>query len=315
MTTHTHKQRMARAHLALEGLSVGDAFGEKFFGPPLIIEPRLATRVMDESGPWRWTDDTAMALDIVDELSAGQTIVPASLSARFCARYEREPWRGYGGGAHQLFERIKQGEDWEVVAHTMFENQGSFGNGGAMRAAPLGAYFADATLDVVARQAQHSAAPTHAHPEGIAGAVAISVAAASVWQNRERSIEQARAQLWEDVLAWTPESQVLDGLRIGHKLDPMASVHMACKRLGNGSKISAQDTVPFCVWSIARHIRHYEDAMWDTVSGLGDRDTTCAIVGGAVVLADEGATVPQSWLERREPLEGIPLSDAVPRYD
>ena len=35
---------------------------------------------------------------------------------------------------------------------------------------------------------------------------------------------------------------------------------------------------------------------------LGDRDTTCAIVGGVVALADAGASIPADWLARRESL-------------
>ena len=43
--------------------------------------------------------------------------------------------------------------------------------------------------------------------------------------------------------------------------------------------------MPFALWCAARHIDNYEEALWATVSGLGDRDTTCAIVGGVVTLA------------------------------
>ena len=42
--------------------------------------------------------------------------------------------------------------------------------------------------------------------------------------------------------------------------------------------------------------------MWSTVSALGDRDTTCAIVGG-VLACDIRATIPEDWLSAREPLE------------
>ncbi len=71
-------------------------------------------------------------------------------------------------------------------------------------------------------------------------------------------------------------------------------------RLGNGARVSGQDTVPFCLWAVARHPRDYAEAMWTTVAGLGDRDTTCAIVGG--ILANGGAELPADWLAAREPL-------------
>jgi ADP-ribosylglycohydrolase len=66
--------------------------------------------------------------------------------------------------------------------------------------------------------------------------------------------------------------------------------------------VSAQDTVPLTIWCAARHIDNFEAAMWATVSGLGDRDPTCAIVGGIVALAVGYAGIPQEWQQARESL-------------
>ncbi|HEX9595880.1 MAG TPA: ADP-ribosylglycohydrolase family protein, partial [Anaerolineales bacterium] len=60
------------------------------------------------------------------------------------------------------------------------------------------------------------------------------------------------------------------------------------------------DTVPFCLWSAAHNLDNYEEALWQTVAGLGDRDTTCAIVGGIVALSS--GNVPLAWVRRREAL-------------
>ena len=64
----------------------------------------------------------------------------------------------------------------------------------------------------------------------------------------------------------------------------------------------APDTVPFTLWCAARHLDDFEAAMWTTVSGLGDRDTTCAIVGGIVALYVGAAGIPQEWQQARESL-------------
>jgi len=45
--------------------------------------------------------------------------------------------------------------------------------------------------------------------------------------------------------------------------------------------------------------RGYKDALWTTVAGLGDRDTTCALVGGIVASKNEIA-IPADWLAARE---------------
>jgi ADP-ribosylglycohydrolase len=74
----------------------------------------------------------------------------------------------------------------------------------------------------------------------------------------------------------------------------------AVARPGNGSAVTAPDTVPFALWCAARHLGSYEAALWSTVSGRGDRDTTCAIVGGIVVMYAGVESIPVEWLEHRE---------------
>ncbi|MEO8551447.1 MAG: ADP-ribosylglycohydrolase family protein, partial [Kofleriaceae bacterium] len=160
---------MDRAKLALEGLSVGDAFGEQL----LHIGPDRRYLVLDErrapvGRQWMWTDDTAMALSIVEELAARGGIDPDELALRFAKRYVAEPARGYGRGAHTVLGEIAQGTPDDVAAQQLFAGQGSCGNGGGMRSAPIGAFFCD-DLDATVEHAARSAAPTHAHPDGIAG--------------------------------------------------------------------------------------------------------------------------------------------------
>ena len=93
----------------------------------------------------------------------------------------------------------------------------------------------------------------------------------------------------------------------GHPIGALAlwkniTVEQAASALGSGAQVSAQDTVPFCLWAAALHLNHYEAAMWATVSGLGDRDPTCAIVGGIVVMSAGVESIPPSWIKAREPM-------------
>lgn len=299
---------MERAQRSLLGLSVGDAFGERFFAPGDVIGRWLLERTITEPGPWRWTDDTAMALEIVQTLREHGDIDEDALASRLLQRYRREPWRGYGGGAHRLFETIGGGVPWREASRDLFGGEGSFGNGGAMRVAPVGAYLAE-DLDAVVEAAKRSAIVTHAHPEGQAGAVAVAVAAAVAWQTRAEPADVADARLFDEVLARTPAGWTRDGIDKARNTKRSARLETAAARLGNGCEISSQDTVPLCIWCIARHLRSYEDAMWTTVAALGDRDTTCAIVGGVVALSAPVSTMPAAWRQAREPLEGIALDD------
>ncbi len=73
-----------------------------------------------------------------------------------------------------------------------------------------------------------------------------------------------------------------------------------------GSRISAPDTVPICLWLAARHLHDFREALWATVSISGDLDTNCAIVGGIVALSVGIEGIPAEWLSAREV---IPLLD------
>ena len=80
-------------------------------------------------------------------------------------------------------------------------------------------------------------------------------------------------------------------------------------RLGNGSRVSAQDTVPFALWCAGEYLDNYEEALWLTVSGFGDMDTTCAIAGGIVALYTGVEGIPEVWRAAREPLPGWPFTE------
>lgn len=291
--------RHERTRLSLDGLSVGDAFGECFFH---FENDELLRRLLERDAPpapWRWTDDTEMALSVVEELEDNDTITQDRLALRFATRMD--PTRGYGEGAFKVLHGIKCGGDWRKLSRSGFGGAGSFGNGAAMRVAPLGAYLADRPLETVVEAARLSAEITHAHPEGIAGAIAVAAATALAWQSRGD-----RPPLGTDwlraVRGVVPQGFTHDEIGKAIRLGQQTRIVDAALTLGNGSGVTARDTVPLCLWVCAWHSNSYEDALWVTVSALGDRDTTCAIVGGILAPRCGAEAIPASWLQAREPL-------------
>lgn len=181
---------------------------------------------------------------------------------------------------------------------------GSWGNGAAMRVAPLGAWFAD-DLEAVVTEAVRSAAVTHAHGEAIAGSVAVAVAAAlSV-------IGVPGSELVAAVAARVPDGEVASRLRRATKIASSADPRHVAAMLGCGREISAVDTVPFAIWCAAAHLDDLAEVLWATALSGGDVDTTCAIVGGIVAGRTGVSGVPAAWREACEPLP--PWADAVPR--
>jgi ADP-ribosylglycohydrolase len=291
-----HVVRMERARAALAGLSIGDAFGERFFVNPGAVDSLIEQRAFP-AAPWRWTDDTAMALSIVEVLETRGTIDSHHLADAFARRYRNDPGRGYGGGAHQILQALVDGVPWTAAARMVFDGAGSMGNGGGMRSAPVGAYFAD-DLDRVVAQARASAQPTHAHPDGQAGAIAVAVATALAAGGARG------AELLDGVLARTPEGLTRERMAKAVQLPLSSDARKAAALLGNGAQVCSHDTVPFALWCAARHLDDFEEALWTTVSALGDRDTTCAIAGGIVVMAVGLQGIPESFMAAREPIDG-----------
>ncbi|MFI7521524.1 ADP-ribosylglycohydrolase family protein [Micromonospora globbae] len=292
--------RAALARDCLAGLSVGDALGAQFLVPGRPAADLAAGRL--PPAPWEWTDDTEMACSVLAELVESGGIDRDRLALAFAERAEAR--RGYGPGAVTILRLIRAGTPWPVAAASAFDGQGSCGNGAAMRVGPVGAYFADSTTRAAAH-ARASAEVTHAHPEGIAGAVAVAVAAALAARGRLDGYRPAPDRLLAGVAA---------------ALDPATEVHRRVRRaadllgrplpqvvaaLGNGSRVTAQDTVGFTLWVAATHLDDYPAAVGACVEAGGDVDTTAAIAGGVVAayggVGDPGG-VPGDWLAAREPL-------------
>jgi ADP-ribosylglycohydrolase len=295
----TVDENLARAIHSLQGLSCGDAFGERFFLHPEVATSLIAQKAIP-SPPWRFTDDTAMAIAITEILEEFAEIHPEQLAENFGRAFLADPHRGYGAAMHSLLPQLaNHPARWKDLSQQLFKGSGSFGNGAAMRVAPIGAFFAN-DLETAVKQAHLSAQITHSHPEGAAGAIAVALATALAC--RHKTAPLAPGDFLQHICDRTPESEVQRSIDRAINLPKNATLDSAVATLGNGAQVSAQDTVPFCLWAAVRHLDDYEDALWTTVSGLGDRDTTCAIVGGIVVMSSGIESIPHSWMDAREPL-------------
>lgn len=292
-----NRRKLARHCLA--GLSVGDAFGQQF-----VSQPELVARREQPMYPWTFTDDTVMGIAVTQCLEINGQIDPDDLAQRFAAAFAEDPYRGYGDTAQGILRSISDGTDWKTAASAVFRGAGSMGNGAAMRVGPIGAWFYD-DLDRVAEQAQMSAQVTHMHIEGQAGAIAVAVAAAKACDWFLNGVPaNGRQELIKAVLPFVPPSQTAEGLMAACSVGSRVSPRDAAAELGNGSQITSQDTVPFCLWAAEAYLSSYQDALWQTATAFGDLDTNCAIVGSIVALANGPNCIPEDWLLSRESLNG-----------
>lgn len=297
-----HPQRMENVSLSIAGVGLGDALGEMFASraqsaPSHIEEDDLP------AGPWFHTDDTEMAIAVGEVLRVYGFIEPDALARRFARRFERDPERGYGRMTRIQLREVISGADCRVTATAAFGGQGSLGNGAAMRATPIGAYFGD-ELQTVVEAARSSALVTHTHPDGVAGAIAVAIAA-GVAKELNRAAEN-RGAFWDAILEFTPAGTVRNRILLASQT-PLASPAIDVAHvLGNGSQVTALDTVPYALWCAARHANDFRRALAAAIQTGGDCDTNAAIVGGIVGLATGWEQIPTHWLEQREPTPFTP---------
>lgn len=293
-------ERLSRALLSLHGVAVGDGLGEMMFSRPeqayeMIMQDRLPPP------PWWHTDDTEMAISVVEVLRSFGAIDQDALARHFLERFVESPDRGYGSGARRQLRMMLDGVEWRTASREAFSGEGSLGNGSAMRAAPIGAWFAE-DLDRVAAEARSSAMITHMHSEGVAGAQAIAVAAAMAWRLRDVHSEDATEQFIIEVHRRTRDGETRRGIGQAFQIRNFESSQAAARILGNGIGITCPDTVPFTIWAAAKYRADFRQAMAETASVGGDIDTNCAIVGGIVALSTGWKGIPPNWLTQIEPL-------------
>lgn len=284
---------------AVLAAALGDAFGAPYEGG--MVE-RLVWLVLGRSrGKRRWTDDTQMSVDVIESLLACHKVDQDDLAQRFASSYR---WsRGYGPGAAKLLRRIRKGEHWSIENQAVYGN-GSLGNGGAMRAAPVGLFYGVEDEKKLVRAVRSATFITHAHPIGLDGAVLIALTVALVCQ--KSSVQEIckrvrlHAQTFKIQYRLTLAEQMLSAT---HPVSP----GQVAQELGNG--IRAQDScVTACYIGLALRKAPFIDMLTYTREVGGDTDTIGAMAGAIWGAARGYQHLPEellNQLEQRRYLENL----------
>jgi poly(ADP-ribose) glycohydrolase ARH3 len=253
----------------LLGLAVGDALGGLFEAQTAdAIRARfpsveqLIAYPQDEL--W-YTDDTQMAIGVCEALVERGEVVEESLCRAFVANYV--PNRGYGRGARAVLDAMEDGRDYRAVAEEHFPG-GSYGNGAAMRVAPVGLLFRDDPRRLW-EQARLSALPTHRHPLGIEGAQLLAQAVARC--SNAESFD--RSAFFSELLASCVSPEYREKLEAASRAE--SSDDLA--RLGN--RIEALHSVPTAIASFALTPESFEETVANVILLGGDTDTLAAMAG------------------------------------
>jgi poly(ADP-ribose) glycohydrolase ARH3 len=217
---------------------------------------------------------------VAEALASDGEVRAERLVRAFAENYHAE--RGYGEGARKVLSAMCAGGDHAAVAANLFPG-GSFGNGAAMRVAPVGLVFAD-SFDAVWEQARLSALPTHTHPLGIEGAQVLALAVA--WAVRAAQFD--KKALYRELLARAVTEEFRWHLSFAAKLKPSDPLN------GLGSTLHAHRSVVTAIACFAASPADFKQVCARAI-GLGDdTDTLCAMAGALVgAFAGRGAVPPR----------------------
>lgn len=286
----------AKARGLLLGAAAGDALGAAFEGWSSVDGDELMARER-ATDLLRFTDDTAQTLVVVRHVAERHGDVDQDALAKELAQaWAAEPWRGYGPGAHRILERISAGTPWSRAARAAFPG-GSFGNGAAVRAAPLALVATSA--EHAAELGRTTAAVTHAHAHGQEGA-AMQACAAHLALRSDPTRPLDRGPFLDDVAAVLRSTEWDTRVdRVRALLTRNASPSYAADDLGGDA--SALLSVPAALHAFLQDPDHPGDVIRYAIrSGGGDADTTASMAGALAGARSGTHGLPATWLARLE---------------
>jgi len=282
---------------AILGCFLGDAFGSGFEG----MDPdraRFHIGNLSKTLTRSYTDDTDMTLALAESLIQCGKVDPEDVAKQFSVFCDLT--RGYAAGTISAVLALRAGLKWQQVARIVFEN-GSFGNGAAMRVSPVGLFYHH-DLDALQEAAVKQADITHVHPLGQWGAVmqACSVGLAVIQSPKEPFRGEAviihlRKVLWQGPIEYVKALNKIEEMLVQRrKLSAKEVVHS----LGNG--VEAHFSVPSACYIAITYSPDFCDAVRAAISLGGDTDTIAGMVG-AIVGAHVGERgLPAKWIEQLE---------------
>lgn len=280
----------------------GDALGAPFEGMPAPDRAALG-QWETRPDPLLWTDDTALLVVTAEHLLAtGGRIDEDGLAHAYAREWQADPERGYGSGPPLVFGDLLAGGDWRRTAAELFDGEGSYGNGGAMRVAPL-ALLPGLELADIAALARQVASITHQHPLGMEGAAIQAVAVALAARSDPRRPLDV-AQFIRSLVKQLSLNEYRFALRDAHTL-----VRSGCQprdvaaALGNAT--SAGASVPAALTSFLRFPDDPVTALRFAISIGGDTDTIAAMTGAMAGARCGTRALPGAWHSRLEQAERL----------
>eukprot|EP00775_Hariotina_reticulata_P009353 gene9353-9516_t len=247
-----------------------------------------------------------------------------------------DPDRGYGGSAIKIMYSLQQGAD-PANTGKMFLPEGSFGNGGAMRIAPVGLVYRNVSMHSLQEAVTAALLCTHVHPLAVEGALTQALAVAELSKQAPpcpassrgaggggtllRHLQQklsgsqhgmlGKLELLEQALQGMPSLKGAEQSWQDFLASPVWAQELAVAgQVAPGFQIGAVDAVAASLWAAVCHWHCPEDAVVAAVHYGGDTDTIACMTGALMGALYGSAFIPERWLDGLENSVGPTISDS-----
>ena len=267
----------------IRGVALGAAIGDALGMPLEFRAPSPPNNLLREIVSGRLpagsiTDDTEMALALVESLIAYRPLDAVDLSARFVDWFKRDP-ADYGFQTASMLRQISRGLNWEAAAsRSRRDAPDSAGNGSVMRCWPVAlAYLQDPAQLLVDSELQSLV--IHPHPECVAGCLFIN------------------ALLRELILGSEP-GYAIKKICADISIPPglLEVIEKAPKRkreeLSNSGWV--RHTLESVIWGLM-NTQSFEDAMVEVVNLGHDADTAGSVIGALAGALYGVEGIPERW--------------------
>ena len=285
-------QKLSKFIGCMIGTAVGDSLGARREGSSSIAE-------IADLAP-RYTDDTALTIAVAESLVEQRDFHYWHMADRFLKHHEQEPWRRYGHTISRVFRLMRHGQlGFGMIDRNLYP-EGSFGNGAAMRVAPVGLLYHDDPR-MLRDVAYNCAGITHSHELGLEGAALQACAVALAVLADPQDIKQT--EFLGTLRMFAKPGPYQEKLKtVIRLLELGAEKEEVVARLGTGG--SALESVPTAIYAFLAN-RSFKAALIYAVSLGGDADTIGAMTGAIAGACYGIGGIPSQWRETVENRDGI----------
>lgn len=263
------------------------AFGDRFAACGIVDGMRGSSW----SPAGTYSDDTQMQFAVLATLARVGCIDQEELVRQIVAVVE--PERGYGD--RMLYEYVgpvRRGADWRSLGRD------SYGNGGAMRVAPVGCMFFGDVHRLI-DEAKKSCEVTHTHPLAVDGAVVQALAVGLAMEARTKVEAISPKRFIDNLLGLLPTigAEFASRMKPILELDLKAPPPEFCRLISETwrTDLKADESVPPAIACFLSS-QSYQETVIKAMNASWDSDTVAAMAGALAGAYWGLGSVPASWI-------------------